>query len=157
MLSHFSSVRLFVSLWTVACQAPLSIGFSRQEYWSGLPCPPPGDLPNPGIEPVSLLFPELAGGFLPLVPPGKPIQSICSFKINSFYCKKLRPKEGATLIAQSIKKLLAMQKIWVRSLGWGDPLYKEMATHSSILAWRIAWTEKPGRSQSMGSQEFNMT
>ena len=51
------------TLWTVACQAPLSMGFSRQEYWSGLPCPPPGDLPNPGIEPVSLTPPALAAGF----------------------------------------------------------------------------------------------
>ena len=49
-----SRVRLFVTLWTVACQAPLSMGFSRQEYESGLPCPPPGDLPDPGIEPMSL-------------------------------------------------------------------------------------------------------
>ena len=63
MLIHFSCVWLFVTLWTVACQAPLSIGFSRQEYWSGLPCPPPEDLPNPGIEPASLMFPALAGGF----------------------------------------------------------------------------------------------
>ena len=50
-----SPVRLFVTLWTVALQAPLSMGFSRQEYWSGLPCPPPGDLPNPGIELLSLM------------------------------------------------------------------------------------------------------
>ena len=49
--------------WTVACQAPLSIGFSRQEYWSGLPCLPPGDLPSPGIEPASLTSPALARGF----------------------------------------------------------------------------------------------
>ena len=49
--------------WTVACQALLSIGFSRQEYWNGLPCSPPGDLPNPGIEPASLLSPALAGEF----------------------------------------------------------------------------------------------
>ena len=49
MLSHFSHVPLFVTLWTLACQAPLSMGFSRQEYWSGLPCPPPGHLPNPRI------------------------------------------------------------------------------------------------------------
>ena len=48
---------------TVACQAPLSMGFSRQEYWSGSPCLPPGDLPNPGIEPASLMSPALAGGF----------------------------------------------------------------------------------------------
>ena len=52
-----------VTPWTVACQAPLSVGFSRQEYWSGLPCPSPGDLPDPGIELVSLVSPALAGGF----------------------------------------------------------------------------------------------
>ena len=49
--------------WTVTCQAPLSMGFSRQGYWSGLPCPPSGDLPNPGIELTSLMSPALAGGF----------------------------------------------------------------------------------------------
>ena len=63
MLNHFIHVQIFATLWTVACQAPLSIGFSRQQYWSGLPCPPPGDLPNPGIEPTSLVSPTLAGGF----------------------------------------------------------------------------------------------
>ena len=62
---HASSVMSdsFVTPWTVAHQAPLSMGFPRQEYWSGLPCPPPGDLPNPGIEPASLASPALAGGF----------------------------------------------------------------------------------------------
>ena len=63
MLSHFSRVQLFATLWTVACQAPLSVGFGRQEYGRGLPCPPPGDLPNPGIETVSLMSPALVGGF----------------------------------------------------------------------------------------------
>ena len=63
VLSHFSRVQLFVALWTVACQDPLSMGFSRQEYWSGLPCPPPEDLPDPGIEPISLTSPALAGRF----------------------------------------------------------------------------------------------
>ena len=63
MLSCFSCVRFFVTPWTVAHQAPLSMGFSRQEYWSGLPCSPPADLPNPGIEPESLASPTLAGGF----------------------------------------------------------------------------------------------
>ena len=51
-----------------------------------------------------------------------------------------------------VKNLLAMQKTWVQSLGWEDPLEKEMATHSSILAWRIPWTEEPGRLQCMGLQ-----
>ena len=51
------------TLWTVAHQAPLSVGFSRQEFWNGLPSPPPGDHPTPGIEPTSLIFPILAGSF----------------------------------------------------------------------------------------------
>ena len=54
VLSHFSHVQPFATPWTVACWAPLSKGFSRQEYWSGLPCLPPGDLPHPGIEPTPL-------------------------------------------------------------------------------------------------------
>ena len=58
-----SCVRLFVTAWTVARQAPLSTGFSRQEYWRGLPCPPPGDLPDSGIEPTSLACLASAGGF----------------------------------------------------------------------------------------------
>ena len=68
MLSHFSRVCLFVTLWTITHQAPLSMGFSRQEYWSGLPCPPPGDLPDPGIEPGP---PALQEDSLPSEPPGK--------------------------------------------------------------------------------------
>ena len=67
MLSCFSHVQLFVTLWMVASQAPMTMGFSRQEYWSGLPCPPPGDLSNPGIKPVSLKCPTLAARSLPLV------------------------------------------------------------------------------------------
>ena len=59
---------LFATPWTIARQAPLSMGFSRQEYWSGLPFPPPGDLPNPGIEPVS---PSLQADSLPAEPLGK--------------------------------------------------------------------------------------
>ena len=64
-----SCVRLFATLWTVAYQAPPSMGFSRQEYWSGLPFPPPGDLPNSGIKPTS---PALAGKFFTTELPGKP-------------------------------------------------------------------------------------
>ena len=61
--SRFSCVRLFATLWTVAHQAPLSMEFSRQGYWSGWPCPPPGDFPDPGIEPTSLMSPALTGQF----------------------------------------------------------------------------------------------
>ena len=63
---------LFATLWTVARRAPLSIGFSRQEYWSGLPFPSPGDLPDPGTEPTSLLSPSLAGGFFFFFKPPAP-------------------------------------------------------------------------------------
>ena len=73
MLSHFSCVWLFSTPWTVACQTPLSMRFSRQEYWSGLPWLPPGDLPDPGIEPASLLPPTLAE--CSLAPVGKPPSS----------------------------------------------------------------------------------
>ena len=70
VLSHVSA---FATLWTVVCQAPLSMGFSRQEYWSGLPFPTPGDLSNPGIKPTSPKDPALAGGLLTTEPPGKPM------------------------------------------------------------------------------------
>ena len=63
MLSRFSHIQLFVTPWTAAYQAPLSIEFSRHKYWSGFPCLPPGDLTNPGIKPVSLMSPTLAGRF----------------------------------------------------------------------------------------------
>ena len=61
--NRFNCVQFFATPWTVACWAPLSLGFSRQRYWSGLPFPHPGDLPDPGIEPVSLMSPVLSGGF----------------------------------------------------------------------------------------------
>ena len=70
-------VKVFVTPWTVACQAPLSVGFSRHEYWSGLPFPSPGDLPNPGIEAGS---PPLQADTLPSEPPGKPCISLTSGK-----------------------------------------------------------------------------
>ena len=63
MLSCFSRIRLFETLWTIDHQASLFMGFSRQEYWSGLPFPPPGNLPYTGIKFVSLTSPALAGGF----------------------------------------------------------------------------------------------
>ena len=81
-------VWLFVTLWTVARQAPLSLGFSRQEYWSGLPSPPPGDLMDPGIKPSSFTSPALAGRFffcfffLPLAPVWKWSRSVTSSSLQ---------------------------------------------------------------------------
>ena len=80
MLSHFSRVQLFATAWTVALQAPLSIGFSRQEHWRGLPFPSPGDLPDPGTEPMS---PALQEESLPAKPPGKPV--VECFQITSWF------------------------------------------------------------------------
>ena len=71
MLNRFSRVQLFETLWTLVYQASLSRGFSRQEYWSGLPFPSPGDLPDPGIEPTSLIPPALADGFFTTSAAGK--------------------------------------------------------------------------------------
>ena len=69
MLSFFNCVRLFSTPWSIACQVPLSVGFSRQERWSGLPCPPLGDLPDPGTEPASS---ARAARFFSTEPPGRP-------------------------------------------------------------------------------------
>ena len=78
----FSHVQLFATLWIVACQAPLSMGLSRQEYWSGLSCLSSGGLPNPRVKPTSLTSPALAGSS-PLEPPGKPM---CNFSKAKFSC-----------------------------------------------------------------------
>ena len=72
VLSHFSHVTLLVTPWTVAHQAPLSMGFSRREFWGGLPCPPPGDLPHPGMETASPVAPALQADFLLLSHWGSP-------------------------------------------------------------------------------------
>ena len=72
VLSPFSRVQLFVTLWTIACQAPLSMGFSMQDYWSGLPFPTPGNLPNPRIESTSLVSPALQAHSLLAKLLGKP-------------------------------------------------------------------------------------
>ena len=115
--------------WTVARQAPLSVGFSRQEYWSRYPFPSPGDLPYPGICPGS---PALQAGALPSKLPGH--------------------FPGGASGKRICLTVQEMQETWVPSLGWEDPLKKGMAAHSSILAWKILWTEKPGGLQSTGSQ-----
>ena len=172
------------------------MGFSRQEYWSGLPFPPSGDLPDPGIEPGS---PALQADTLLSEPPEKPLRTpsyrMCIFKphwlhrasenpcprlLVSTHCpqphcvyagalflgREPGPKSSLHLpkpngdgqqereaqVAQRLKHLPPVWQTRVRSLGQEDPLENEMAPHSSILAWRIPWTEKPSRLQSMGSQ-----
>ena len=181
-MKPLSCVPLFVTPWTVAYQAPPSMGFSRQEYWSGLPFPSLGDLPHPGIEPRS---PALQADGLPSEPPGKPY----SFRIRiNFVVTTLFNFHGILVLwriqsyqwwiyfmktiafkiqiwcfknwehtffpgGSVVKNLPAMQKMWTWSLGWENSLEKEMATHSTIFAWESPWTEKPGGLQSMGSQK----
>ena len=118
-----------------------SMEFSRPEYWSGQPLPSSGDLPNPGIEPGS---PALQGDSLPAEPPGKPKNT----------------GMGSLSLLQQIfptQESNPMQEMWVRSLGQEDSLEKEMATHSSTLAWEIPWTAEPGRLHSVGLQRVRQT
>ena len=94
--------------WTVAHQAPLSMGFSRQEYWSGLPCPPPGYLPNPGIQPRS---PALQADSLPPEPPGKRVD--CCFYIISTATTTIQTSLGtksSILLSQAVLLLLLLLK-----------------------------------------------
>ena len=128
VLSYFSRVWFFVTPWTVACQAPLSMGFSRQEYWSGLPCPPPGDLPDPGIEPMSLMSPALADGF---------------FQANAGLPCYLKPWYSFKSVSrvQKNKNKKAGVSIWSRKnrASWG----KAQLTHISqqltqtVQGWRL--------------------
>ena len=91
VVQSLNRVRLFVTPWTVTHQAPLSMGFSRQGYWSGLPFPPPGNLPDPGIEPVSPASPSLAGrlftseatGEVPLIHDMEAKRLLCSLPVIS--------------------------------------------------------------------------
>ena len=112
VLSHFSCFKFFVTPWTVTLQAPLFMGFSQQEYWSGLPFPPPGGPPDPGIEPLS---PALAGGFFTVEPPGKPHRNACCCSVAKS-CPTLWDPMDCSMP--------------------GFPLEEGMANHSSILAIR---------------------
>ena len=166
MLSHFSHVGLFTTLWAVAHQAPLSMGFSRQEYWSGLPCPPLGELPNPGIELCLLhfrliLYHWTTGVFL--------LSYIKIFSWITAVCTLVSSSKLWTLWGQ-IKHLTSF---WFSTQHKGLPRWctgKESACRyrrhgfdpcvrkiplvvcSSILAQKIPWTEEPDRLWSMGSQ-----
>ena len=118
-VKSLSRVRLFATPWTIVYETPPSMEFSKQENWSGLPFPSPGDLPNPGIEPVSPVL-----------------------QADAFITWATREVVG--------KETHLPKETQVGSLGWGDPLKKGTATHASILAWRIPWTEEPSRLQSIG-------
>ena len=100
----FSDVRLFATPWIAASQAPLSMGFSRPEYWSGLPCPSPGDLPNTGIKPRS---PALQDDSLPAEPPGKPIMNSYHYEQchNDCLCPSVVPRLSNYLLRVTFRSV----------------------------------------------------
>ena len=104
-----SRIQPFAIPWTVARQTPKPMGFSRQEYWSGLPSPPPGDLPNPGIEPISPASPALAGRFFTTEPPGKPSNYI----VVVLSCIRLcETPMDYSLTGSSVHGLLQAKEYW---------------------------------------------
>ena len=126
MLSHFSRVQLFATLWTVAHQAPLSTGFSRQEYWSGLPCPSPGAFPNPGLKPVSLRSPALAGRFFTASATWKYVLSMYKSKSSNQACVTRMLHELCWIhkVNQSINKT---DSNYIQGLN----MYQQVACHLS--------------------------
>ena len=130
-VKSLSLVRLLATPWTVAHQAPPSMGFSRQECWSGVPLP----------SPIIYICLNHFAVHLKLTQHCK--SAILQTKIIFLKNTNLGGF-WASLVAQMVKNPPVMREIWVRSLGWEEPLEEEMVTHSSILAWRIPWTEESG-------------
>ena len=124
MLSRFSRVQLFGTPWTAARQTPLSMGFSRQEYWSGLPCPDPGDLPDPGIKPASPTSPTLAGGFFTSRATWEaPLKPICSLKRRTDigFCSRNIPLPAFQRMSWEEVRLEALKPIETFSLKRVEP------------------------------------
>ena len=138
----------------MAHQAPLFKGFSRQEYWSGLPCPSPGDLPDPGMEPRS---PTLQADSLTSEPPGKPTYLLPQGKSLQLSMATLGFGLPQWLSGKESPAMQETLETWVWSLGQEDPLEKEMATHYRILAWKIRWTRSLAGYSSYSCKESNTT
>ena len=125
MFIRFSCVRLFAIPWTVVHQAPLSMGFSRQEYWSGLPCPPPGDLPHSGTELASPASPALQVDSLPTEQPGKPVfydYSKPKVRVSGWCVNPMSGGESSWCRAQELERrtILSTPKLPVYNVGTGQ-------------------------------------
>ena len=114
MLSRFSLVRLFATPWNVSHQAPLSTGFSRQEYWGGLPCPPPGDLPNPGTEPTSLMSLHWQANSLYQRHLGSSVDVISVLHFKRSEARRKQPQQGNS------PKLLGLHCLWLQDAVVGE-------------------------------------
>ena len=146
-VKSFSRVRLFATLWTVNYQAPPSMGFSRQEYLRGLLFPSPGDLPDPEIEPGS---PTLQADAL--IWATRELNKLKQLHDNLTRWGKKHLKKLNTLSWQKCSKVRSKWKLsqYDKKISMMI-LEKAMATHSSVLAWRIPGTVEPGGLPSMGS------
>ena len=146
LLSRFSHVWLSVTPWSVAHQAPLSMGFSSKNTGVGYHALFQRIFPTQGSNPC-LAFPALVGRFF-ITSATKEAYLFINSSQDVFcsFCTSLA-KAGASLVAQMVKSLPAMQETWVQSLGQEDPLGKGMADHSNILSWIIPWTEERGELQ----------
>ena len=111
-----SCVWLLATPWTVAHQAPLSMGFSQQEYWSGLLVPPPEGLPNPGIKPTSSASPALAGGFFTTLPPGKPHYASVITVPSLCWAVMIDPARSVKYMVSCISKVLQQLALKIPSL-----------------------------------------
>ena len=145
ILSHFSHVRVFANWWTVAQQAPLSMGFSRQEYWSKLPCPPLGDLSNLGIKPVSLLhLLYWQMGSLPLVPPivFKSVTQSCLTLCNPMDCTNLTDTNWCMCLYHQLPELAETHVHWFSDaiqpshplLSHSPPAFS-LSQHQGLFQW----------------------
>ena len=167
LLSRFSRVRLCAIPQTAAHQAPPSLGFSRQEHWSWLSFP---SAMHESESEVAQACPTLCNP-MDCSPPGPSVHGIfqarvlewvaiafsISFLLNLFFEEDIYIEVQLIYFpgGSAVKNSPAMQETqetWVQSLGWEDPLEEGRATYSSILAWRIPWTEQPGVLQSIGQQ-----
>ena len=152
MLSHFSHVWLFETHWTAAHQAPLSMWFSRQEYWNGLSCPPPGDLPNPGNESASLMSPALAGGFFTTSATWEAQNAIAAAARSLQSCLTLcDPIDGSPPGSPVPGILQARTLEWVAisfSKGWKRKVKVKLLSRVRLLA--TAWTAAHQALPSMG-------
>ena len=132
LLSH---IWLFQTLWAVSSQAPLPMGFSRQEKWSGLPFSPPGDLPNPGVKPVSSAFPALAGRFVTTEIPGKPIWELYKYLFTYSCDKYFKRKFEGTVRACNIDTwpILCSWKLMWKCCQFKKKYYGEGETNISAI------------------------
>ena len=157
VLSCFSCVQLFVTLWTVAHQAPLSVGFSRQEYWRGLTCSLPADLLHPGIQPASrLLYWQM--GSLPLAPPGKPSRV---YMLIQLFLKPMNHfiKRSLSGYLKNLEIIISFSTLWTSDsnglAAFALGLLGTLRTQTSLLVDVNSYRGKPRNSAAASIHHVN--